>query len=473
MLRTLAFVFLVLALAAADQRAQASSYALTRLTDNTWDDMAGLVDRLLVLDVAMRPNAVFVGSTPGGNQAIYLAWRPDSWIVQPIVEDPFGVRWPSVAGAPGGAVHVAFCQWTEPGTVLCHTRVVDGVADPPESVCPADPSSDYPSIAVGLDGTVHLVFCQSSSICYARRDAGVWSPPEILAEGRFASLAVGPNGECHVVYVWVDEQWTSTVQYVHGGSGSWSPPEQLAGSEGLHARYPTIAVDAEGRVHTAYEQVLPDDQVLHYRVRSAGVWSAAEFAGWGVQPAVAVDASGGPHLAFWAIWTGAGIAVSHRLAGADWITVPVDPDARFGFEMPLRPGLAVDDANDVHVVYDSRDPRGGDDTEIWYAMAPVTTDVPRVASTGDGELSSWPNPARRSLMLGWALVSPGWARVEVFDVRGRHVRTLREGPFSAGNHVLTWDGLDTQGRPVSAGVYWCRASTRSTEAARKVVLIGE
>jgi hypothetical protein len=165
--------------------------------------------------------------------------------------------------------------------------------------------------------------------------------------------------------------------------------------------------------------------------------------------------------------------VSHRLPGAVWFTVSVDPDARISSEMPLRPGLAVDDANDVHVVYDSRDPRGGDDAEIWYATAPVTADVQRVTSTRDERLSSWPNPARRSLMLRWSLASPGWARVEVFDMSGRNVCTLREGSFPAGEHTLTWDGLDNHGRPVCAGVYWCRASTRSAETVRKVVLIGE
>jgi flagellar hook assembly protein FlgD len=47
------------------------------------------------------------------------------------------------------------------------------------------------------------------------------------------------------------------------------------------------------------------------------------------------------------------------------------------------------------------------------------------------------------------------ARVAVYDVAGRHVKTLFDGP-AAGRHSVEWDGRDQKGEAVSAGVYFCR-----------------
>ena len=45
-------------------------------------------------------------------------------------------------------------------------------------------------------------------------------------------------------------------------------------------------------------------------------------------------------------------------------------------------------------------------------------------------------------------------RLSVFDVQGRMVRRLLEGPLSAGRHDLAWDGRDAGGRPLASGIYY-------------------
>jgi len=57
------------------------------------------------------------------------------------------------------------------------------------------------------------------------------------------------------------------------------------------------------------------------------------------------------------------------------------------------------------------------------------------------------------------------ARVEVFDVRGRRVRTL------PAKHVVTWDGRDDAGRPVSSGTYFVSVRSTKHEEHVKVVLV--
>jgi flagellar hook assembly protein FlgD len=41
-------------------------------------------------------------------------------------------------------------------------------------------------------------------------------------------------------------------------------------------------------------------------------------------------------------------------------------------------------------------------------------------------------------------------------VRGRLIRTLADQSFTAGEHLLRWDGKDDHGRHVPRGMYWTR-----------------
>ncbi len=66
-----------------------------------------------------------------------------------------------------------------------------------------------------------------------------------------------------------------------------------------------------------------------------------------------------------------------------------------------------------------------------------------------------PNPFNPRTTIGFALSSASDdVRLEVFDVQGRHVRTLASGGFAAGRHAVDWSGLDAQGRTVASGVYY-------------------
>ena len=61
------------------------------------------------------------------------------------------------------------------------------------------------------------------------------------------------------------------------------------------------------------------------------------------------------------------------------------------------------------------------------------------------------------------------ARVEIYDLRGRAVRSLRL-PMDRGRGVFTWDGRDDSGSSVGAGSYMVRVSTDAGRvASRKVI----
>jgi hypothetical protein len=63
-------------------------------------------------------------------------------------------------------------------------------------------------------------------------------------------------------------------------------------------------------------------------------------------------------------------------------------------------------------------------------------------------LDPYPNPFVESQGFRFLLGAPAYLEVELFDVRGRRVARLTRDAAAPGEHVLEWDGRDTQGQAV-------------------------
>ena len=93
----------------------------------------------------------------------------------------------------------------------------------------------------------------------------------------------------------------------------------------------------------------------------------------------------------------------------------------------------------------------------------VLTIVPGVVHAanplgGGPRLVVAPNPFARAATVTLALERVTASLViDVFDVGGRRVRRLADGPVDAGAHGWSWNGRDDDGRPLPGGVYFVRA----------------
>jgi hypothetical protein len=81
-----------------------------------------------------------------------------------------------------------------------------------------------------------------------------------------------------------------------------------------------------------------------------------------------------------------------------------------------------------------------------------------------------PNPFNPATTIAFDMPHAGPARLVVFDVRGRAVRTLLDGHVEAGRQQAIWDGRDGAGRRVSSGVYFYRLDAGEANSVRKMVL---
>jgi hypothetical protein len=81
-----------------------------------------------------------------------------------------------------------------------------------------------------------------------------------------------------------------------------------------------------------------------------------------------------------------------------------------------------------------------------------------------------PNPTGDgSTTIRFEVLTGRSASIDVFDVLGRRVRTLIEGPTASG--VTEWDGRDEGGRPVAAGVYVVRLRSGEEAVTRRVTVV--
>jgi len=112
-----------------------------------------------------------------------------------------------------------------------------------------------------------------------------------------------------------------------------------------------------------------------------------------------------------------------------------------------------------------------DDFELHDAsLIPVGVALPPSPHSPPAVLAApRPNPAPGAATISLRLRDAGFARVRVFDLRGRLVATLHEGPATAGTLTLTWDGNDARGRMTASGIYWVRAEAAGEVLSRRLV----
>jgi hypothetical protein len=83
----------------------------------------------------------------------------------------------------------------------------------------------------------------------------------------------------------------------------------------------------------------------------------------------------------------------------------------------------------------------------------------------------YPNPFGSFLDIGYQVSKSCKLRLGVYDATGRLVKNLTRGVHNAGYYNMVWNGCDSAGRKVSAGVYFIRLETDDYKLIKKAVLL--
>jgi hypothetical protein len=84
---------------------------------------------------------------------------------------------------------------------------------------------------------------------------------------------------------------------------------------------------------------------------------------------------------------------------------------------------------------------------------------------------NYPNPFVPSSTIAFELNEPSDISLRIYDVSGRLVRILTEGPRTASYYEEVWDGTDAEGRRVASGVYFLRLRAGAFVQSKKMVLM--
>ena len=87
---------------------------------------------------------------------------------------------------------------------------------------------------------------------------------------------------------------------------------------------------------------------------------------------------------------------------------------------------------------------------------------------------NYPNPFNPSTTISYNVDASGMVTLKIYDIMGRLVRTLVDDHRSSGNlggYSVVWDGKDSQGQQVSAGLYIYSLQTPGGNMTKKMVLM--
>ena len=111
-------------------------------------------------------------------------------------------------------------------------------------------------------------------------------------------------------------------------------------------------------------------------------------------------------------------------------------------------------------------------THRFRAGEPYVTAVPDLGDTGALLLRNHPNPFNPITTIVYEVpAAAGLVSLDIYDLRGQHVRSLVRGRLAEGVRTVNWAGDDATGRQVAAGVYLCALRTDRGVEFRKMALI--
>jgi hypothetical protein len=88
-------------------------------------------------------------------------------------------------------------------------------------------------------------------------------------------------------------------------------------------------------------------------------------------------------------------------------------------------------------------------------------------------LQNHPNPFRAGFTatrISYELPAASLIKIAVYNLNGQLMRSLFEGPQSAGRYVVSWNGQTHSGEPAASGVYLIRMEADKFVATRKIVV---
>jgi flagellar hook assembly protein FlgD len=84
---------------------------------------------------------------------------------------------------------------------------------------------------------------------------------------------------------------------------------------------------------------------------------------------------------------------------------------------------------------------------------------------------NYPNPFNPVTTIKYDLPEDSFVHLDIYDLLGREVKTLLNEVVKAGYKVVSWEGKDNNGNPVSTGMYIYRLTVNSAESNEGILVV--
>jgi hypothetical protein len=401
--------------------AASGAHDVVQVTDDGYlNYMPSLIERadgtLMIayerLDVNFESGDIMVTTSDHG-----VVWAAPA----PVVAGPGNERHPALVQLADGSYQIHYLS-DETGGYRIHVATSpDGVTWTPRGIVDLGWTTEdlvNPTVCREDDGSLTMTYDYLSNGGYVAHSADgiTWDHDRTnVSAGSLNRVARHSDGTYVVSYqkrtgtqYWQIDVFTRTST----DRVNWTPETRVTTNQNSHDSYPIELADGQYALY--YAKSLGGSPYDLYSVASddGAAWHSEEnwlpYAGWDTQP----------HP----------VTLSSGLVAIAWARGPVQTD-----------------------------------TEVHFVLVEPPTEVPAAGALSEPALSLSPNPFRD--VLGIDTRAPA---CDVYDAAGRHVRQLDR---SAPGADLAWDGTDTAGRPVAAGVYFVRADVLRSPAIAKAVLL--
>ena len=263
-----------------------------------------------------------------------------------------------------------------------------------------------------------------------------------------------------------------TIKYNSAGQEQWNSRYNGTGNDNDISF--GIAVSAAGNVYVTGSSIgqgsATDYATVMYNSSGAQQW-AARYNGPNNTSddaaAIEVDQSGNAFV------TGASNSGGTNL---DYLTIKYSPSGQQMWEQRYNgPGNGIDAALSVCVdgsgnVYITGNSQGSGSSSdyatlkysVLTAIGNPETNIPDVFRLYE----NYPNPFNPATTIEFDLPVQSITKLSVYDVTGRTVALLVNGPMSAGSHIISFNGAG-----ISSGVYFFKLEAGNFTDIRKMVLV--
>lgn len=118
----------------------------------------------------------------------------------------------------------------------------------------------------------------------------------------------------------------------------------------------------------------------------------------------------------------------------------------------------------------------GRNFELYTAEVEVSSDPSSVEDRKKGiyQLAldqNYPNPFNQGTYIKFSLDCETLITLKIYDVSGKHVRTLEKQEMKPGVYLFPWNGRNSMGQEVSSGIYFYRLKAGERTLTKKMILL--